>query len=470
MTNKAILCALLAAPFSLAASAQCGGEGKAMQQTVNLTKHTAEKVDDEINLRLSMDLTRLHVSKSQSVIITPVIQKGDSARAFPAVVVNGRQRHILYQRLRRPADEKELTRRNGTEQKLDYSATIPFSPWMKGAGIRLVNDSCGCGWSNLGPASSQPITIIDPEWPLAFVRPEASVKSYALNGSAFLDFPVSRTEIHPAYRKNPRELEKIFQTILLVKNDPNATITHISIHGYASPESPYDNNTRLANGRAAALRDYVGRLMELPTSIFTVKATPEDWDGLRRYVADSTGISHRSEILSLIDSDLEPDPKEARIKSLYPEDYAYMLRNWYPALRHSDYRVDYTVRSFSVEEAKALLRTKPQQLSLNELYLVAQTYEPGSPEFDEVFQIAVRMFPDSPEANLNSANIALRENRLSEAEAYLRKAGTSPAALHARAVLAAKRNDFQQAETLFRQAESAGLPQAAEALSILRQL
>lgn len=176
-------------------------------------------------------------------------------------------------------------------------------------------------------------------------------------------------------------------------------------------------------GVPAALRDYVGRLMELPTSIFTVKATPEDWDGLRRYVADSTGISHRSEILSLIDSDLEPDPKEARIKSLYPEDYAYMLRNWYPALRHSDYRVDYTVRSFSVEEAKALLRTKPQQLSLNELYLVAQTYEPGSPEFDEVFQIAVRMFPDSPEANLNSANIALREDRLSEAEAYLRKAG-----------------------------------------------
>ena len=90
-----------------------------MQQTVNLTKHTAEKVDDEINLRLSMDLTRLHVSKSQSVIITPVIQKGDSARAFPAVVVNGRQRHMLSQRLRRPADEKELARRNGTEQKLD---------------------------------------------------------------------------------------------------------------------------------------------------------------------------------------------------------------------------------------------------------------------------------------------------------------------------------------------------------------
>ena len=309
-----------------------------------------------------------------------------------------------------------------------------------------------------------------PEWPLAFVTPKAEVKSYSLNGSAFLDFPVSRTEIYPDYRKNPRELEKIFRTIQTVKDDPNATITHISIHGYASPESPYANNTRLANGRAAALRDYVCRLMELPSSIFTIQATPEDWDGLRRYVADSTGITHRAEIIRLIDSDLEPDPKEARIKAQYPEEYKYMLQNWYPALRHSDYEVRYTVRSFTVEEAKQLLRTKPQQLSLNELYLVAQTCEPGSEEYEEVFQTAVRLFPDSPEANLNSANVALRENRLKEAAAYLAKAGDAPAAEHARGVLAAKEGHYDEARRCFTAASKAGVPEAAEALSILADL
>jgi hypothetical protein len=38
------------------------------------------------------------------------------------------------------------------------------------------------------------------------------------------------------------------------------------------------------------------------------------------------------------------------------------------------------------------------------MYLVAQTYEPGSPEFNEVFDIAVRLFPDDETANLNAAS------------------------------------------------------------------
>lgn len=466
LTIYSLLAALTATP----AHAQCAEGTAPMAQTVALTRREASQVGPDLVLRLGLDLSRLHVSKSQSVVLTPVVTKGDSLRAFPSVVVNGRQRHVLYQRLRRPASETEVVRANGTGQQLDYTAALPLAPWMHGARIQLVSDSCGCGWSNLGPSARQPVTLIDPEWPLAFVTPKAEQKSYALNGSAFLDFPVSRTEIYPDYRKNPRELEKIFRTIQTVKDDPNATITHISIHGYASPESPYANNTRLANGRAAALRDYVCRLMELPSSIFTIQATPEDWDGLRRYVADSTGITHRAEIIRLIDSDLEPDPKEARIKAQYPEEYKYMLQNWYPALRHSDYEVRYTVRSFTVEEAKQLLRTKPQQLSLNELYLVAQTCEPGSEEYEEVFQTAVRLFPDSPEANLNSANVALRENRLKEAAAYLAKAGDIPAAEHARGVLAAKEGHYDEARRCFTAASKAGVPEAAEALSILADL
>ena len=144
-----------------------------------------------------------------------------------------------------------------------------------------------------------------------------------------------------------------------------------------------------------------------------------------------------------------------------------MLHTWYPALRHSDYVVQYSVRSFSVEEAKALLRTKPQQLSLNELYLVAQTYNPGSTEYEEVFQTAVRLYPESPEANLNSANVALRENRLDEAERYLSKAGTSPAAQHARGVLAALRKDYAEAQRLFSEAAQGGVKEALESLQIV---
>lgn len=466
MTHKLTLLALAAA-LPLVAGAQCKDGGTAMATPVGLTKKTAEKVGSDLVLKMNIDLSKLRVSKSQSVVLTPVVAKGDSISAFPSLVVNGRQRHVLYQRLKRPVTEREMTLAEATATPVSYVASTPYAAWMKGARVMLVSDSCGCGWSNLGPSAYQNVTLLDPEYPLCFVTPAAEVKQYTLDGSAFLDFPVNRTEIHPEYRKNPRELAKIIETINAVKVDPNATITHISIHGYASPESPLSNNTRLANGRAAALRDYVCQLMALPQNIFDVKATPEDWDGLRRYVADSTGITHRSEILALIDQDMDLDKKEAQIKKQYPEDYKYMLQNWYPALRHSDYTVNYNVRSFNAEEARELLKTKPQQLSLNEVYLVANLYQPGTAEYDEVFQTAVRLFPDSPEANLNSANVALRENRLDEAEKYLAKAGTSAAATHARGVLAAKRNDYATARTLFQEAEAAGVKESTEALKVL---
>ncbi len=468
MTHKITLLALAAA-LPLAAGAQCNGGTQPMTSPVELTQHTAEKVGNDLVLKMNMDLSRLHVSKSQSVVLTPVVMKGDSLTAFPSLVVNGRQRHVLYQRLKRPATEREMTAAQATATPVSYVASTPYAAWMKGARVMLVSDSCGCGWSNLGPSATQRVAYIDPEYPLCFVTPAAEVKRYTLDGSAFLDFPVNRTEIHPEYRKNPRELAKIIQTINAVKVDPNATITHISIHGYASPESPLANNTRLANGRAAALRDYVCQLMSLPQSIFDVKATPEDWEGLRRYVADSTGIAHRKEILALIDRNMDLDEKEAQIKKQYPEEYKFMLQNWYPALRHSDYTVNYTVRSFTAEEAREILKTKPQQLSLNELYLVANLYESGTKDYEEVFQTAVRMFPDSPEANLNSANVALREDRLDEAESYLAKAGTSAAATHARGVLAAKRYDFTTARKLFLEAEAAGIKESTEALNVLAE-
>ena len=131
-----------------------------------------------------------------------------------------------------------------------------------------------------------------------------------------------------------------------------------------------------------------------------------------------------------------------------------MLDNIFPALRHSDYEVSYTIRPFTVEEASQLIKTKPQQLSLNEMFLVAQTYEPGSADFNEVFEVAVRMYPEDETANLNAAVIALRRDDQQAAARYLAKAGKSAEAINLRGVLAAKKGDMKAAADYFRQAPS----------------
>lgn len=209
-----------------------------------------------------------------------------------------------------------------------------------------------------------------------------------------------------------------------MKNDKDVSIINIDIHGYASPDGPYANNVRLANNRAAALRNYVCNLYTIDKKLFTYHATPEDWEGFKKKV-EASNLADKSAILAVANSSLAPDAKDQKIKKLYPASYRYIMSEIYPRLRHSDYTVTYTVRPFDIEEAKVILKTKPQQLSLQEMYLVAQTYEPGSPEFNEVFDIAVRLFPDDETANLNAACTDLQKGDLVTAEKHLAKAGNS---------------------------------------------
>ena len=125
-----------------------------------------------------------------------------------------------------------------------------------------------------------------------------------------------------------------------MRSDGRASITGINIRGYASPEGPYRNNARLAKGRSQSLRQYMIDHFGIDPTHITSDYEPEDWAGLRRYVAQSQ-LTHRDDILRIIDTDGDPDAKLQRIKRSYPADYRRILREAMPRLRHSDYRIDY---------------------------------------------------------------------------------------------------------------------------------
>lgn len=323
---------------------------------------------------------------------------------------------------------------------------------------------------------SVPLPVAEPVWQLCYVTPQAEPeKSRSLSGKAFLDFVVNKTDIRRDYRRNASELAKVEETIDVVRKDPNTTITHISIHGYASPEGGYQSNVRLAEGRAKAFKDYVRLLIDLPDALFSVASTPEDWQGLIDHLENKSGtpllqerLGEVSPILAIAKSDLAPDEKERQLKQKYPQQWKQLLADVFPGLRHSDYEVCYTIRPFTVEEAREIIRTKPQQLSLNEMFLVANTYTAGSQAYDDVFETAVRMYPDDQTANLNVAIIALRKNDLTAAERYLQKAGRSAEASNARGVLAAKQGRYEEAKAAFRQA--APLPEAEHNLGELQRV
>ena len=434
-----------------------------------------------VTIDMDIVLSDIKVDRNHAFILTPVLVNGANEVVLPAVGLYGRNRYYHYIRGGKGmlSGEREMSfQSKDAPASIPYNINIAYETWMEGS--KLILRDCNYGCCNLllgceemavaGPFES-PRQIPEVfEADFAFITPLAeTTKTRSVDNRAFIDFPVNKIVIYPDYRGNVVELAKIRNNIDSVRNDRDITITSLSIKGFASPEGSYSNNERLAKGRTEALKDYVESLYHFGQGFIRTSYDPEDWGGLREYVVTSA-LPNRAGILEIIDSNLAPDAKDARIKRDYPGDYAYLLREVYPALRHSDYTINFTIREFTdVNEIRNLVKTAPQKLSLNEFYLAAQGLDQGSDDFCQIFETAVRMYPTDNAANLNAASASMSRGDLKAAEAFLKKAGDSAEAVYTRGVLAAKQHDYATARVLLEQAQKMGEPHAAAALETLKQ-
>ena len=434
------------------------------------------RVGKDMSVSVVVNLEDLRVKSDKATLISFVLVNGSDSLDLGGVAYYGRNRYYQYVRGNSPlvAEGNGLNLRASKKPKdLHYEVVKPYEKWMNGAHVFIERKDYGCCHRLLREeAMSVGSYHVEPFKPVyRYVRPEAEVvKTRSLSGSAFIDFPVSDTKIHPDYRNNSVELTKIFASIDSVKNDKDNTITELSIIGYASPEGSYSSNTRLAMGRTHSLKEYVQELYHFESSFIKTSYESEDWEGLRAYVEKST-LPHKKEIINIIDTDMDPDAKENLIKRSYRDEYDFLLKNCYPALRHSDYYIGYTIRTYTdVEEIKRVFVENPQKLSLNEFYLLAQAYEPGSNELNHVFETAVKVYPDDEVANLNAAISEMQCEVFEQAKRHLDKAGHSAEAIYARGVYAALLNQYEEALLLLRQAEILGIDEAAYAISQIEKL
>ncbi len=468
---KRILLTSMIVVASVAAS-----HSETIVENVDVNNFTVERDGNYLAVGMDLGLADLNVSSNQCVLLVPRVVNGNDSISMPAIGIYGRTRYYYYLRnygqvnIGGP-DEKTFMAKDKPAE-IAYSYMIPYSEWMDGAHFALERIDRGCCQKvmldNYGILGDYKDTFF-PE--LIYIHPQGvREKRFNLSGRSYIDFPVDRTEIYPDYRRNPIELDSIRRTIDVVRNDPDASIDTLWLKGYASPESPYRHNRDLAIGRTESLKKYINNLYHFGDEVtILTDFEPEDWEGLRKNVAESN-LEHRDAILALIDSDMDPDVKEAKIKRLYPSDYRFMLQTYYPALRHTDYRISYVIRVFNdPREIMEIMRTDPRKLDLNEFYVAASAFEPGSDEFTEVYETAVRVFPNDKAANINAANAAMRRGDNAGAERYLPKAGDSPEADYTRGALAIRKKDYATARLYLKKAASAGLDKAQETLDALNR-
>ena len=189
---------------------------------------------------------------------------------------------------------------------------------------------------------------------------------------------------------------------------------------------------------------------------FKVNWYGEDWNGLQKAV-ESSNIADKDAILNIIRTVGNVDARDAELKKLSKgQTYKTLLETYYPPLRRNEYTIDYVARPFDVNEAKAAIKTRPQLLSLNEMFHVAQTYPKGSADFKNVFDVAARMFPNDPIANLNAATAELEGGSVDAALTRLERFKDKPEAWNNLGIALVQKQRFEEALSYFDRAAAQG--------------
>ncbi len=439
-------------------------------ERLHISNLSVNKGDSLLTLNMTVSPKQWRLSSNDIVTLTPLLVSETDTMKLTPVRIAGK--HAWYSEVR---SGRELPRA-GKSDPVEYSVTIPFGPEFEESQVIMQVDTASI--CNCNPAVSGTTPIVDinfkrprPEIPFIYEAPDTTgTKIFNLSGRANIIFKVNRTDIDWTYMGNYAELDTIVSTINVVRDNPDATVKQILLTGYASPEGPYANNVRLAKGRTEAVKQYVADRSNFADSIYKTASVPEDWQGLRAWLAAST-VPDRDELIAFIDDTTVPiERKNDVFAKRFPESYKFLLANVYPLLRHTDYVITYQVRSYDdLNEIARVLKTRPTNLSPDEVFRLAMSYPAGSPEYDQVMMTAARLFPDNQIANLNAANSAMNRGEYKSAREYLAQLPDGGEKWYATGILNAREGDFGAALEMFKKAQEAGVAKATDAINRIEQ-
>ena len=470
---------------------------------MHVTPISLQQKGDSVYVNLKFDISGVNVDSRRSISLVPALVTPTQRLDLAEVMVKGRENYHVYQREislmsdRRKAIYAESAPyvvlpgfKSKHTKTIEYNVTIKYEPWMVDAKLDMYEDLCGCGSPvrRMGVTmlanhlSLEKVIVIEPYEMipyLVYIQPAIEVvKRREMISEAFLDFVVNRTDIRIDYMNNPRELKKITDLITEVKNDNNITVKTINVIGFASPEGTIAGNKQLSEGRAKALVDYLFPQFNYPRSTYEVKFGGENWQGLKECV-ESSQMLYRQQVLDIIETvpeEINYVTQTSRKKSLMDlaggEPYRYMYRTFFSSLRKAICKIDFEVKNFDIFQAKEMIKVRPQNLSLSEMFLVSSTYEKGSQEFIDLFETAVRIFPNDATANLNAAAAALSRGDVVYAKRYLDSIkGTFdvPEYYNTAGVLEMLSGNYDKAEVFLKKAILMGLTDAKQNLDEIKK-
>ena len=442
-----------------------------MDYVIKVEDATIKEMGGKVVVALNLNAIQ-DVPARQSVVLVPELVDTLTGRSFsfPYIYINSRNQQIFFDRELKKIypDAEAAQKKKGKNLAISYLRYAEYEEWMRNSVLKLQKMSCGCNvFTNRGSeylcsfTNEQPVIKLYPVFKIP--KPE-TVKTRQEKGSAYLCYPINRTEIDPAYMTNQQELQKINNTIHLVKNDPNVEIQDMSIVGYASPDGEENRNMQLSVDRTESLRQYLNAKGIISSSKVKVSSNGENWKGFVAYLNSHLEVPHRSTLLSIATSQAGQDEKEALMKKRADEGFNYCLKHCFPSLRCTEYAVTYIVRPFTLEESEKIFETRPINLSLNEIYMLAGKYSDNHQKYMSIMRKAYLLFPKDECINLTMAYLSIEMGLAEDAEEYLKKVSDCPEKTMNMSLVYYLKGDMDNAIRLAQAARQQGVKEAAKQL------
>lgn len=221
--------------------------------------------------------------------------------------------------------------------------------------------------------------------------PTPELKLRSNKGSVNISYQVNSTVVDTLNRSNIANINQIRNALKAIQGDVNATLTSITIKGYASPEGAYEHNKKLATGRTKNLLDIVTQYINpklLPHIKLNYEPVVTQWSDL----VDVLKIedSKLGEKVDQIVKKCKNDHLSAQWAISRLPEYNSEIKNKYlPKLRRVEYEVGYSMfTEIPVETLRGMYNQTPDSLSAFEYYkLIVNESDPKRAEEIERYSL-----------------------------------------------------------------------------------
>ena len=430
---------------------------RAGEITYSVTPETLVAKGGMVDLKIDVTFPAKYFNKKVAIEATPVLrfkggEKAYEMKAIQGEKVQGNAEVIPYE----------------TGKTVSYTSRIPYEDAMRLSDLEIdITGSKGAKTAKFDPRKigdgviatetlvvNAPATSVGEDKFQRIIKQQEEAAIYYLINSANIRSKEMTSE----------EMKKLEAYIKEAATKENMNLNGIDVRSYASPDGAYDFNEKLANQREKNSSAFLKKQMKKgkveqykDENFFKDFVVAEDWDGFKKAMEESN-IQDKELILRVLSMHSDPEVREREIRNIASA-FAVVADQILPKLRRSLFVVNTELIGKSDDELKALAKSNPSDLNVEELLYSATLFDNNNDKL-AIYEACMRQFPNDWRGFNDAGMIQFEMGNIAAAQANFNKANSmsanNPVVQNNLGAVALKNGDLKQAEIYFGAATGAG--------------